>query len=215
MADYSQLSLAEGLICVGGQSGMGVTTFSLKLAHHISFYQKVLFISYHDYAQLLHDRLGKGNFSPQDLTIEDSLPFYDSEFCENIGPWLEEEGYTTVVIDDLNSLCGKVYEGDFYMLEDVITGFKSITEQYNIRLILNVTLGESKNERPKRKPTLRDFTWARNIIHESDQIIAIHRPFHYGILEDENGQPTMNNMELLYLKDLQNEPGSLVLHDWK
>jgi hypothetical protein len=194
---------------------MGVTTFSLKIAHHMSFFEKVLFISYHNYAQLLEGRLGVGNYSPQDLTIEDSLPFYDSEFCENIGPWLEEEGYTTVIIDDLNSLCGKIYEGDFYMPEDVVSGFKSISEEYNIRIILNVTLEEKENRRADDRPCLREFTWARNIIHDSDQIIALYRPFHYGILEDEHGNSTMNNLELLYLKDLVNEPCSLVLNDWR
>ena len=214
MADYSRLSLSDGLICLGGKAGMGVTTFTLKMAHHLSFYEKVLFISYHDYAENLNERLGMDTYSPQDLTIEDSLPFYDSEYCENIGPWLAEEQYNTIIIDDLNSLCGKVYEGDFYLAEDVISGFRSLVDELDIRIIANVALNESKAQDNVLQPTLRDFTWARNIIHESDQIIGLHRPFHYGILEDEQGNSTMNNMELRYLKDLQNKPSTLVLNDW-
>ncbi len=214
MADYSQLSLADGLVCVGGKSGMGVTTFTLKMAHHMSFYEKVLFISYHDYVENLTDKLGMGTYSVQDLVIEDSLPFFDSEYCENIAPWLQEEGFDTVIIDDLNSLCGKKYEGDFYMFEDVISGFKEIADTLDIRIIVNVTLEDTIQNKGTIKPSLRDFRWARNIIHESDQIIALHRPFHYGIIEDENGNSTANNMEILYLKDLQNKPGTLVLSDW-
>lgn len=214
MADYSKLSLADGLICVGGKTGMGVTSFTLRMAQHLSFYERVLFISYHDYAENLSEKLGKGTYSDKDLTIEDSLPFFDSEFCENMTPWLDEEGYDTVIFDDLNSLCGKVYAGDYYMPEDVISGFGEIASELNIRIVANLTLGAAGEDNNVAKPSLRDFTWARNIIHESDQIIALHRPFHYGILEDENGNSTVNNMEILYLKDLQNKPGMLVLSDW-
>ncbi len=215
MADYSQLSLTDGLVCIGGKSGMGLTTFSLRMAHHLSFYEKVLFISYHDYAENLRDRIGLENYSSQELTIEDSLPFYDSEYCENIAPWLEEEGIDTLIVDDLNSLCGKVYDGDFYMKEDVISGFKNVADKTGIRVVLNLILDEPNSDQGRVKPSLRDYTWARNIIHDADQIIGIHRPFHYGILEDEEGNSTINNMELLYLKDLENKPGTYVMHDWR
>lgn len=48
-----QIKLSNGLIAFGGAKGAGKTRFMLKLANYIAKTEKVLFVSYQDYAEKL------------------------------------------------------------------------------------------------------------------------------------------------------------------
>lgn len=215
MFDYAKISLSEGLIIIGGRPGMGVTTFTLKIAHELAKTEKTLFISYHNYEKELWKMLGLDMYDVHDLHLDDSFPFYYSEFCEHLGAFLKQEGYTTVFMDDLDSLFNEDHSDVYADQDEVIQDFKQMAETFDVRVILNVTLSNDSEKHGGDKPDLRGFTWARSIISEATQIYAIHRPFYYGIVEDEHGNSTLNQMEVLRLKDENLDSSTFHLEDWR
>ena len=98
--------------------------------------------------------------------------------------------------------------GDYHSFSNdaIIQSFYQITLDLKISIILNLTVSQNSERRGgSKKPLLRDFNWARNIVNLSYQIYSIYRPSYYGITEDENGNSLENIIEITCLKDLKNE----------
>ncbi len=110
---------------------------------------------------------------------------------------------TTVFIDDLDSMLGENFQLANKERNELIRSLKILTTEFEVRLILNVTVSKKVEYRGGEKiPDLRDFTWSRSLVNAADQVFIFYRPFYYGITQDEFGNSTSELIQLQCLKNL-------------
>ncbi len=208
-----ELNLERGLIAFGGRPGMGLTRLTLKIASELSKTERVLFTSYQSDAQSLKVSATKmEGYEDNNLIIDSSSPYYDYEYFPWLKQHLRDNKISTLIIDDLNNLI-EPHQDEKSVKDSIISQYKEISNEFEIRIILNCTVSESVELRGGDKiPLLRDFRWSRRLINDCEQMISVYRPFYYGIVEDENRNQTEGIIQIIPLKP-DSIKNSIILFD--
>ncbi len=190
--------LKNNLIAIGGYKDAGKTAFALQLANRIAENEKVLYLSWQDYgANLQSQILQFSNKIADNLDINTQVDYYSVRSFIQILELIEEKGYTTLFIDDVDSFKYGTISNSYYDYENnaIIETLKYIAEKYTIRLIFTLRIPESED----LTISLRDFAWSRLIVNDCEQVISIYK----------NTELEENCIYLSYLKgkdlEIQNE----------
>ncbi len=194
----NNIYLDNGLIAIGGYQNSGKTAFVLQLANRIAENEKVLFLSWQDYGDNLQRKiLTFSNKIAGNLDINTRLGYYSVSIFIQILELIEEKGYTTLFIDDVDSFKYGTISNSYYDYENnaIIETLKYIAEKYAIRLVFTLRIPESED----LTISLRDFAWSRLIVNDCEQVLSICKDTE---LEE-------NYINLSYLKgenlEIQNE----------
>jgi replicative DNA helicase len=97
--------------------------------------------------------------------------------------------------------------------EHVITELKRFAHEYNIALIVTsgLTRGVDLRSGDKRPmlSDLSDMTRSDMIEELADNILLLHRPAYYGIIEDEHGNDLMNRTEVIIARSKDGFTGNI------
>lgn len=97
--------------------------------------------------------------------------------------------------------------------EHVITELKRFAHEYNIALIVTsgLTRGVDLRSGDKRPmlSDLSDMTRSDMIEELADNILLLHRPAYYGIIEDEHGNDLMNRTEVIIARSKDGYTGNI------
>jgi KaiC/GvpD/RAD55 family RecA-like ATPase len=209
-----RLKLSSGLIAFGGEKGIGKTRFALKLGNHLARAEKVLFLSYQDYSEkLITDIREMDGFISDNLEVNTSMDYYGVGSFLEIIKYVEAGDFRTVIIDDLFSFNrDQFYEFDDHGRDAAVDALLYLVTQLKIRLVFNIDIHSSHQN---HTPRIRDFNWSRKIVNNCSQILALYRPAHFGITEDENGNSLEDLIEIYDLKNEENRENLIQLDSKK
>ncbi len=170
----NNIYLDNGLIAIGGYQNSGKTAFALQIANRIAENEKVLYLSWQDYGDNLQNQILK--FSKkiaQNLDINTQIDYYSVRTFIQILELIEEKGYTTVFIDDVDSFKYGTISNSYYDYENnaIIETLKYIAEKYAIRLVFTLRIPEYED----LTISLRDFAWSRLIVNDCKQVLSVYK----------------------------------------
>jgi replicative DNA helicase len=94
----------------------------------------------------------------------------------------------------------------------VITELTRFAREYNIPLVITSSLTRNVTLRSgDKRPIISDLAGSDFIEELADNIILLHRPAYYGIIEDENGNDLSNVTEVIIAKSKDGTPGEIYL----
>ena len=170
-----KLKLSNGLIAIGAVEKGRKTTYAIQLANEIAKNEKVLYLNWTDYADRLNYLIKKGNNEiSENLEINTNVGFFDVGTFINIMELIENNNYSTIFVDDINTFSQSGETFDCYDeinsngKDNVIRALRYIVDKFNVRVIFNVSI--IADEIPK----LADFAWSRLIINDCNQVIALN-----------------------------------------
>ena len=207
----NRLKLSNGLIAFGGDRGVGKTRFLLKLANHLAFNEKVLFVSYTDYTQRLEHILKgiDGAINPN-LELNTTLGYYCVESFIEFIEYIEDGGFTTVIIDDVEHYSLSPAGTFSYPGKDgIVDALLFISHRIKVRVVFSIRLVSNYLDDAISAPTLQNFIWSREIINQCSQIYAFYRPSLNGIIEDDMGVIYQEQIDVISLKNETHSPESI------
>ncbi len=213
----NQINLSEGLILLGGADKTGKTRFATKLGNFLAEKEKVLFLCFDEYEEKI-----RFIASDIDREIRDNFEVYGAdEFCLetylDILSLLEENNYSTIIIDKLNTLLPeyRTMAGAFDIdldIQTIIDSLQFIIRQFKCRIILVYELKQMRHSSCKDdRAKLKDFRFPRSLVNRCNQIFFYNYPFLGGITEDEEGYSLINHIELYNLKNEEHKEELLIL----
>jgi replicative DNA helicase len=96
-------------------------------------------------------------------------------------------------------------------ISQISRGLKTLSKELNIPVIALSQLNRSVENRPDKKPQLSDLRESGAIEQDADLVSFIYRPEYYGFIEDENGDSTVNRVDILIRKNRGGKTGDVVL----
>ncbi len=199
-----KIKIGQGLIAIGGNEGEGKTWFSIRLANTLAMKEKVLFISYQTYRDMLlkitEEIAGQNNpnliFKTQ-IASESYLSF------RQIYHEVQNKGISTIFIDDLHS-----YSMDYNcQIGDTLEGLRFFVDTLNVSIIFTVNIDTTKYNSQKGIPSIKHFNYLGDLINECDQILAIYRPTYYGF---EAFAQRSEILEVIEVYDFKNEENTQI-----
>lgn len=208
-----RFKLSNGLIGFGGRPGMGLTRLTLKLANQLAKKESVLFITYQEHELQLNKLVSSFSAKKnQNLEINSSFQFFDFGAFDALKLLLQRDHITVLFIDDLNNFISEEHANDNYIKDSIISQLKKLSEELNIKIIVNLSLSNTVEHRSgDKRPMIRDFRWSRRMINDCNQIFALYRPAYYGIVENENGDSALSQIDVQCLKNSLEDTFNLVL----
>lgn len=221
--------VAGEFIVLGGRTGMGKSQLAMILSLRMAQQVPVMFVSY-DYSMPLLGKkyisiladvpfsdLISESISPNVLNrvheAEKLLNNYSlvlqspthtkiSSLCASIRSAVETQGIKVVYIDYIQLL-----KADMFMkIRDAELGFiirelKQLAKELGICIIALSQLSRMVENRVGNKhPMLSDLRESGSLEQDADVVIGMHRPEYFGIDISEDGESTLNLIELLILK---------------
>jgi hypothetical protein len=195
---------------------MGLTTTTLCLANEAALAGTVAFVSYHGYKEKLVSMVRRlGGTRNNALLIDTKLTFYEYGFTRTLDEFVVDSGTCMLIIDDLDSLLGET-DLDAPSRNKLIEEFRGLANERNICIILNVIVSDKLDfSSAGKRPSLRHFTWSRNLLDAADQIYSLYRPAHYCIVQDEEGYSTKGKLYIDLLKDRALEESHWVISNFR
>ena len=192
----------HGLVVFGGRPGMGLTKGSLKVAAMHSLKRQGTFISFQSTKPIIQKRLASiRHFKPEILEVNVEFPWYYRSIVQDLRPLAREKEF--LVIDDLDAFLGEQWYISLDERNQLIHDLRELAIEEFCCIVLNCKVSKTAELQSGFKiPRLQDFHWSRNLIHEADQVYAIHRPAYYGIIMDEEGRPIPDELHWWCLKGI-------------
>ena len=88
---------------------------------------------------------------------------------------------------------------------------KNIAKELNITIVALSQLSRGVDRREGSRPTLSDLRESGEIEQASDIVMLVYRPEYYGIMQDNNGNPTEGLVDLIFAKGRNIGTGTLPL----
>ena len=88
---------------------------------------------------------------------------------------------------------------------------KNIAKELNITIVALSQLSRGVDRREGSRPTLSDLRESGEIEQASDIVMLVYRPEYYGIMQDDNGNPTEGLVDLIFAKGRNIGTGTLPL----
>lgn len=211
----NQIYLTDGLVLLSGHFKIGKTSFSLKLGNYLANKEKVLFLNFDDYEEKLRVLVeGMDTKVNEKFDIDSSLDNFCLETYIELLSLLENNKYSTIIIDNLNRLVPQngYMVGDFdynFTINTVINSLLYIIRQFKCRIILIYALYDIQikcQALAKEYVRLNNFIFPRTLVNNCNQIFYLDYPYSRGYIVDEEGEDLINHIELYSLKnDKHNE----------
>lgn len=200
------IELPIGLTAVGGVKGEGKTSFCLKLANHLAQREKVLFISYQDYKEKIKEHLISTDRSINPgLKIRTDFEYFGLDTFVKLMWHLEKKSYSTVFIDNSDFLNKyDPWDRAYGDVDEFIEALELMHHFCRVKVVFTINIGQ-KADYSRKYPMLRDFNSSRHIPNKCRQVIAIYRPHYHGYIEDEQGLPLKNRLDVYSLKNQSNK----------
>lgn len=179
---------------IAGYTGMGISQLALCITK-VDPNKKLLYISLRDFQESTstlidsisspEDGLGArskiiSDLYPTPISIIDRVLIY------------QEQRYNHFILDDLNQI-----EGSEFEVEEMLSSLKRLCLLLNINITVLYTLGESITRRGgEKRPLPEDLNPRHYLKSIPDSILMLNRPEFWGIVEDENGNSTINRAEV-------------------
>lgn len=229
------------LIILAARPSMGKTAFALNLAHHAALYgyPVALFSLEMSALQLMYrlisleveissERLRTGQIPPElwlalpqklerlaqaPLFIDDtpSITIYDLRAkCRR----LKAEKDIQLVMIDYLQLMGTTQRSANREQEiaSISRSLKALARELEVPIIALSQLSRAVETRGgDRRPQLSDLRESGSLEQDADVVLFLYRPEYYGILQDEEGQPTQGITEVLLSKQRNGPIGKVRL----
>ena len=106
----------------------------------------------------------------------------------------------------------EVSEYENLAYEHVVIELKKFARKYNIPLVIASSLTKDVALRSgDKRPIITDIPGSGIIEELADNILLLHRPYYYGIIEDEEGNKLTGLMEVIIAKSKTGEIGEMYL----
>ena len=218
------------LIVVGARPAMGKTTLLVNLVLKISLDHPVLFFSYDlSESSFISRIISNISLIPSDRIINNKLDATEKDILKNIEPSLNrhqvyinetysnsmvdfrlhcekmisEKGVKVVFVDYIQMMSSNKF-GSRRELEIsyISRELKRLAKELNICVVATSQLSRAVEQRGgDKKPMLSDLRESGSIEQDADKVIFVYRPEYYGFLQDEDGNSTLNLMQLLVAKN--------------
>jgi replicative DNA helicase len=149
------------------------------------------------------------------LFIHDSLDLPFDELAETANNCSREKGLRIIFIDCLQMInFTKEDENASERIAKVMHALKQLARQIDVPIVVGSMLGRGVEYREGiegKKPQLMDLSNSSYIEELADVIMMVHRPEHYHIYEDEEGQDFHGRMQIIIKKNALKPLGSFLL----
>lgn len=218
------------LLVIGGRPAMGKTQLLISLLLNISKNHSCLFFSFDLSKEILLDRIlysiteldtqsinqlnktedGMSKLSSLNKEIQDykihinesgtnSILNIEKE-CER---QIKENNVEVIFFDYLQLMGIKNHRHSRENeVSSIIRSLKNIARKNNVAIIISSQLSRAVEQRGgDKRPQLSDLRESGTIEQDADKVIFIYRPEYYGFFQDEDGNSTVNSIELILAKN--------------
>jgi len=92
----------------------------------------------------------------------------------------------------------------------ILQRLKLFARQYNVAVVVASPLGTRAIKRDaKKRPSMADLPAPKTVSNSADDVLLLYRPYYYGIIEDEAGNPTENRTHLIVAKSKAGPPAEI------
>lgn len=226
---------------IGGRPGMGKTLLMTHMALQISTLHPVMFFSFDlsstslsariisslsaiPLESLLHGKLSSEEqnrlaqarkaLGKHKLFINHTAMTSATKFVELCEEHIAQHGVKVIFIDYLQMMRfshtkRQLREQD---LANICRILKQLAQKHNVVVVTTSQLSRAVETRGgDRRPQLSDLRESGAIEQDADKVIFIYRPAYYGILQDEYGRNSEQEMELLVVKNRIGKQGTVKL----
>lgn len=200
------INQTTGIIGIGGIQNSGKTNYCIDLAMQLSNQDKtVIFFSYKESQYSLNDIVQKQLFNQTNIEFESIENFDYCLTSSELFMSLSKTRYDVIIIDD--------FELFYLELQDIEYIAKQLQCTFILSISLRIKLPETEYESISywsnsimQMPKLECFAYNNSLqyIYYCSEIYALHRPFQFGITEDEHGKSTKDVLEVYQLKNNSN-----------
>jgi replicative DNA helicase len=222
------------LIVLGGRPAMGKTQFLVHLANQVSTNHPVLFhtidcsianitnrflanesgIAYLDIEQnrlnenqVVKLKHAKEQFSQKKLYLTNNSVLSWYQIKKYYQELVEYNGIEIIIIDYLQLLNDKSHRNREHEVASIMRYIKAIARELNVCVLVASQISRSVETRGgEKRPVLSDLRESGSIEEFADKVLFLYRPEYYGFTMDENGESTVNKMELIVAKNNVFEP---------
>lgn len=228
------------LIVIAARPAMGKTSFIISLSRNIAidFNKKVAIFSLEmgedeiwnklvsDITDIQYAKLSGGKIDDNwplvehaQAKLEGSNIFVDDtagitlfELRAKSRRLIMKHDIDIIFIDYLQLMSGDSKAGNREQEISIISrGLKSLSKELNIPIVCLSQLNRGVEQRPDKKPQLSDLRESGAIEQDADIVAFIHRPEYYGFMEYEDGQSTINKVDILIRKHRGGKTGDVNL----
>lgn len=226
-------------VVIGGRPAMGKTLLLVNMAINIAANDEVLYYSldlsnfmlsarivasltqlptnYYMHgnmneSQLKQLELAKLDLSRLKLRVLDQQMHSITAFKALCRQHVEEHKLKVIFVDYLQLLSSNRYKNNRELeISYISRELKNIARELNICVVATSQLSRSVEQRGgDKRPILSDLRESGAIEQDADKVLFIYRPEYYGFLQDENGNSTLRQVQLIMCK---NRSGNLdVVH---
>lgn len=144
------------------------------------------------------------NISKSDLIIDDTPALNIFEFRAKCRRLKHLYGIKMIIVDYLQLMNGKAdAKGSNRDAEigNITRCLKSVAKELDVPVLALSQLSREVEKRPNKRPMLSDLRESGNIEQDADQVWFLYRPEYYGITQDESGNSTIGQCELIGAKN--------------
>jgi replicative DNA helicase len=148
------------------------------------------------------------------LFIDDTPALTLLQLRSKVTHLLRKNKLGLVIIDYLQLMNGKQKGINREQeIAGITAGLKALAKEINIPIIALSQLSRDVEKRGgSKRPQLSDLRESGAIEQDADLVIFIHRPERYGEMEDENGNSTINLVELILAKHRNGPVGTINIY---
>ena len=217
------------LLIIAGRPAMGKTQFLVHLANNIANNHSVLYhtldvsisnlttrflanetgVSKNSFFNNLQDHSVnkslvelKEIFKNKKLHLVDSSVVSLKQLKEYYSDLVQNLGIEVIIIDYLQLLSDKNYRIREQEVASVMRNLKFIAKELNVCILVASQLSRSVETRGgDKRPILSDLRESGAIEEFSDKVLFLYRPEYYQLFMDENGESTVNQVEIIVAKN--------------
>jgi hypothetical protein len=204
---------------------VGITKFAIKLGNYLAKKEKLLYLTFNEYEEKIRFMASE---MESDRKVENNFEVYSAnEFCLetylDILSLIEKNNYSTIIIDNLNSLYSIYHrsgdgECDINMqIRTIIDSLHFMIRQFKCRIILVHEINDMRYSFSDDfcRAKLNDFVFHRHLVNNCNQILFYNYPYLKGYIEDSEGESMINRIELYSLKNENHTEEILILDNSK
>ena len=142
------------------------------------------------------------------ITVDDK-PYVSIGYIGKVARKLKKKGKCDIIYIDYIGLMDMVDKGKSRTQEQEVSitsaAIKTLAKKLNIPIIVLSQLNRENEKRSDKEPMLSDLRMSGSLEQDADLVVFIHRPEHYGLREDENGE-SLKNVGFLIVAKNRNGP---------
>lgn len=165
--------------------------------------------------QQIHSKIRR--LEQSQLIIDDTPALSIFEFRAKCRRLKSQHDIQLIIVDYLQLMQGKADGKNAGNREQEIgsisRALKSVAKELNVPVIALSQLSRAVENRPgaSKRPMLSDLRESGSIEQDADMVLFLYRPEYYGLMEDEEGQPTQGVGEVIIAKHRNGETGKVKL----